>query len=155
MSTRSMIGKLEDGKIKAIYCHFDGYPEGVGKKLKELYMDKSKIDDLLALGDISFLGDNTISSHRLWELYEGDVFGVARGKYDDIFKNCSLAFKDRWENDDTDYTAMEFSTKKDYMKHGFSRDAEYIYLFENGEWKVSTGHSFKAVSPEYLAKHNV
>lgn len=31
MSTHVAIGiRLNDGRIKAIYCHFDGYPAGVG-----------------------------------------------------------------------------------------------------------------------------
>lgn len=57
MSTRSTIAKVqEDGQtIRSIYCHFDGYPEYVGKVLQENYTDMNKIDQLLALGDISVL----------------------------------------------------------------------------------------------------
>jgi len=56
MATRSRIGKLEkDGKIKSIYCHFDGYIDGVGEKLKDIYNTEEKIDKLLDLGDLSVL----------------------------------------------------------------------------------------------------
>lgn len=38
MSTRSAIGQVinkEEGIIRAVYCHFDGYPSGVGQTLLE------------------------------------------------------------------------------------------------------------------------
>jgi hypothetical protein len=38
MATRSMIGCLNvDGTVTATYCHYDGYPMGVGKTLLENY----------------------------------------------------------------------------------------------------------------------
>lgn len=38
MSTRSAIGFISDaGTFEAIYCHYDGYPEHVGKILVEHY----------------------------------------------------------------------------------------------------------------------
>jgi hypothetical protein len=58
MATRSNIGILEDGKVKAIYVHYDGYPSGVGKTLLENYTDKTKIKDLIDLGSVSFLQAN-------------------------------------------------------------------------------------------------
>lgn len=58
MSTRSHIGKkLENGSIKYIYCHFDGYPEHNGEILKKHYTDEAKIDALLELGALSILGE--------------------------------------------------------------------------------------------------
>jgi len=59
MSTRSHIGKkLEDGSIKFIYCHFDGYPKHNGRILKEHYSTEEQINELLELGDLSSLGEN-------------------------------------------------------------------------------------------------
>lgn len=56
MATRSnIIAKLEDGKYYGIYCHYDGYPEGVGKKLLENYNNLPAIRKLIALGDIRCL----------------------------------------------------------------------------------------------------
>lgn len=59
MSTRSYIGKWDGDSIKAIYCHFDGYPNGVGRMLKEHYNSDDKIDELISLGGISSLGEKT------------------------------------------------------------------------------------------------
>lgn len=56
MSTRSSITvKTTDGKFRTIYCHFDGYPSGVGKTLAQHYDTQEKAETLLAGGDISFL----------------------------------------------------------------------------------------------------
>ena len=59
MATRSTIAKLsKNGIIKAVYCHSDGYLGHVGKVLEEHYKDESKVDELLAHGDISVLNKN-------------------------------------------------------------------------------------------------
>ncbi len=50
MATRSRIGlMLEDGTIKHSYCHFDGYPHGVGHTLVGHYSDIDKVKELLSL----------------------------------------------------------------------------------------------------------
>ena len=59
MATRSNIGiENENGRVNAIYCHWDGYPEYVGKILKENYSDRNKLQQLLELGDISVLKED-------------------------------------------------------------------------------------------------
>ena len=59
MSTRSRIGiENENGRVSSIYCHWDGYPEYVGKVLKENYSDRDKVKQLLELGDISILKED-------------------------------------------------------------------------------------------------
>ncbi|MDD3586920.1 MAG: hypothetical protein PHQ75_07020 [Thermoguttaceae bacterium] len=55
MSTHSLICEESDGKINAIYCHFDGYRDGVGSTLKEHYQNRNKLERLLSNGDISSL----------------------------------------------------------------------------------------------------
>jgi hypothetical protein len=56
MATRSTIGvKQADGTIQAIYCHWDGYPEGVGAGLVQFYNSKAQAEQLIALGGFSAL----------------------------------------------------------------------------------------------------
>jgi hypothetical protein len=56
MATRSTIGiKSEDGTVKAIYCHWDGYPGGVGLGLIDNYNSKAQAEALIALGGFSSL----------------------------------------------------------------------------------------------------
>jgi hypothetical protein len=52
-----MIAARTKGTYTAVYCHFDGYPEGVGAVLRDSYTDPLKIADLLSRGGMSTLGD--------------------------------------------------------------------------------------------------
>lgn len=67
MSTHSTIAlKIEDS-YTAVYCHFDGYPEGVGRVLLSNYSSQEKVEELLDLGDLSILGlnaDGCTAYHR-------------------------------------------------------------------------------------------
>lgn len=59
MATRSTIGiQNDDNSIDLIYCHWDGYLEGVGKTLKENYNTEEKIRELLSRGNVSSLGNS-------------------------------------------------------------------------------------------------
>ena len=56
MATRSYIGRLtEDKQVFFVYCHFDGYPSGVGTTLRENYDRPKDVFNLLSFGDISVL----------------------------------------------------------------------------------------------------
>ena len=64
MSTRSYIGTLkEDKQVFFVYCHFDGYPTGVGRILREYYDGPERVARLLSFGNISSLAtliDDTV-----------------------------------------------------------------------------------------------
>ena len=54
MSTRARIGiQLPDDSILSVYHHFDGYPEGLGVKLKEHYNTYEKASELIDGGNMS------------------------------------------------------------------------------------------------------
>ena len=58
MSTRSdIIVHRADGKWARVYCHFDGYLEGVGETLFNHYSDQAKAEALVAPGDMSSLAE--------------------------------------------------------------------------------------------------
>ena len=62
MATRSHIGvKQPNGTIDYIYCHWDGYPGNNGAILINYYQDITKANQLLELGDLSFLEEDTDS----------------------------------------------------------------------------------------------
>ena len=58
MATRATIAKLDNNGVKAIYLHSDGYLEYAGRILDEHYRDESKLNELLAHGDVSSLNEN-------------------------------------------------------------------------------------------------
>lgn len=56
MATRCIIGKVQpNGRIRAAYCHFDGYYNRTGKLLVYCYTDDDTIDRLINLGGFSSL----------------------------------------------------------------------------------------------------
>ena len=125
MSTRSLIGKYEGGRIKAIYCHFDGYPSGVGEMLKENYTSEDKINKLLSLGDISFLEKEV-------EPKEGQEHS-----FDHKAEGVTVAYhRDRGE----DLVIRHFSDENEYMKDS---GIDYYYLWKGKSWHISNGiHEF-------------
>lgn len=98
MSTRSNIGVLQtDGTVHAIYCHYDGYPEGVGATLKEHYsadpdnpwLADEKVEDLIDLGNLSSL-DRTPEECVAYARDRGDRDQEATvyRSLEDLFDDC-------------------------------------------------------------------
>lgn len=64
MATRSNIAvQQEDGSFLYIYVHNDGYYEGVGQTLLDHYGDIAKARELVALGDLSVVGEEIGEKH--------------------------------------------------------------------------------------------
>ena len=119
MATRSLIGKLNsDNTVSYIYCHYDGYPEYNGVILQEHYDTPFKVDQLLALGDLSVLGE---------------VIGEKQdfNNYSTRNNNWCLAYgRDRGESGVKMRTVSqdEFFNSRDYV--------DYLYLYNNDfEWE--------------------
>lgn len=75
MSTNSTIGILErDGTYTCIYCHWDGYPEHQAPILATY--DEAKTRALLALGNISLLGEAVAPPDGVTHSYAQPVDGV-------------------------------------------------------------------------------
>jgi hypothetical protein len=86
MSTNSRIAiEQADGTVKSIYCHWDGYPKGVGKKLVEHYGDRAKVEELIALGDLSQLGERVepLGDHSFNLPEEGTTVAYHRDREED------------------------------------------------------------------------
>lgn len=122
MSTRSRIGiKNSNGTITSIYCHFDGYPDGVGAVLKEHYNDENVIQKFINLGDMSFLTPTIDPNPNLPHSFDKPQKGVT------VFYG-----RDRQEEN---INARISNTEKEYFKLAEDCWGEYAYLWENGKWK--------------------
>lgn len=67
MATRSTIAlRRTDGTMKKIYCHWDGYLEHNGAILQKYYSTADKVENLLALGNLSVLGPTAVADDT-WE----------------------------------------------------------------------------------------
>ena len=121
MSTRSRIGILKNnGSIESIYCHLDGYPEWVGKKLYRYYNAPEKINNLIQLGDISHLENNLEPNPEI-----PHKFG-----YDTEQKDVVVAYhRDRnesWEH----VKPKHFNNIKEFEKFCKKSDQEFAYLYD-------------------------
>ncbi|ARJ65993.1 hypothetical protein WV31_10175 [Magnetospirillum sp. ME-1] len=126
MSTRSLIGRENaDGTVSYIYCHYDGYLSGVGTTLLAHWVDPAKVDELIALGDLSALGASIGEKHPFdrWALPEEEREKV---------KGWCLAYgRDREEND---AAARTIHSAKAY---GMVQGVQVHYLLRaDGIWHV-------------------
>lgn len=131
MATRSRIAfKREDGLISSIYCHWDGYPENNGKILLENYQDVNKIKQLIVLGSLSSLGP---------EIGEIQDFENPQRK-----EWCLFYGRDRGEKN-VDHVNHE--NEQELIDAASSSWGEWVYLFDNGQWKVCDMHGSKEFVP--------
>jgi hypothetical protein len=116
MSTRSRIGiELENGKVQSVYCHFDGYVDGVGKVLINHYTDIEKIRKMIFLGDMSSLAESV-------ECPEGH-------SYENRKEGFSVFYgRDRGE------TGIHSVTHSEDIWPDYGQD--YEYLFKGGQWLI-------------------
>ena len=115
MSTRSNIA-IEDPKtkkVKVIYVHSDGYPYGVGKCLVDNYNRRELAQLLFEHGDASYLGDT---------IDECSFYGRDWDRKEDPAKT----YRDEW--------MFMADMRGDIF-------IEYIYLFKDNKWRVSTQKS--------------
>lgn len=135
MSTRSAIGRLNaDGTVHAIYCHFDGYPEGVGVKLARHYQDAAKVDQLIGLGDLSSLGSEIGEKHDFdWKsgYYHRDAY--AETKNDPRNAMCRAYGRDRGERGTE---AAHLPSLAEFLAWGADCAGGYIYLFTSDGWRL-------------------
>lgn len=61
---------LNDRKVLQIYCHFDGYPDGVGAQLIKHFNTYEEALSLVLAGDTSYLEDGHTGAYAVNEGYE-------------------------------------------------------------------------------------
>ena len=125
MATRSNIAyKTAAGKIRSVYCHWDGYPEHNGEMLRRHYTDQAKVEALVGLGSISSLGEEIGQKHPFDKNYEQPELALT--------DNWTLAYhRDRGE--DWAYTSPQtFEDAVDWVE-GME---EFAYLWNGQDWLV-------------------
>jgi len=119
MATRSNIAIVnQDKTITSIYCHWDGYPEYVGKILLYNYKTSNIVNELLKLGNLSQLCENMhpTESHT-FEKPQSNVC-VAYGR----------------ERGEKDQEAIVFDDLTEFEEDAKNSWVEYQYLFKNNKW---------------------
>lgn len=121
MATRSAIGYIRpDGSIRAVYCHWDGYPAGVGKILREHYTDPKKVAKLLKLGELSALGPEIGRKHSVASKRRDWTMAYHRDRGDEL------------------RPAAKYPSKVDFYRQE-AGNFDYLYLFDEstGTWLYS------------------
>ena len=89
MATRSSIAlEFEDGTVKQIYAHWDGYLEGNGEILLHNYKTPQAVAELISMGDLSSL-DTTLETTTFYARDRGETGVGARrfSSYEDYLRN--------------------------------------------------------------------
>lgn len=118
MSTRSAIAvQQEDGSIKAIYCHYDGYPDGNGLMLETFYGNPDDANKLVAMGNMSVIGAS---------IGEKVKFGTHVGG-----AQCVFYGRDREESNQE---AEVFFSFEDFKNALDAWGVQYAYFMETDHW---------------------
>tara|TARA_B100002019_G_scaffold216949_1_gene189630 strand:- start:632 stop:1045 length:414 start_codon:yes stop_codon:yes gene_type:complete len=113
MATRARIGiQNDDGTIRSVYHHWDGYPEWLGKTLRQHFDTVDKVNTLIDGGDMSSCRTNVGFNNETRET-TGPLYYSERGETTPAKVNSSFEL---------------------YMGNNNALE-EFYYLFLNNEWK--------------------
>jgi hypothetical protein len=117
MSTNSTIAiQYKDNSVKGIYCHWDGYPSGVGKTLQDNYNSAEKVEELINGGFLSSL-NNTIDECEYYAKRSEWDFSSDESSDEPWEEVCPIVSKDYDE----------------FIKHN-SQEFNYLYIAEQKKW---------------------
>jgi hypothetical protein len=120
--------------VRAIYCHWDGYLEHNGAILQKHYAASPKVNNLIALGDLSSLRPEIGVQHAFSQL---DLCEADREAFEKQHGNsCTFYGRDRGE----DAPFQVFKTIKEAEEHYTWSDYFYCFRYskaddyQSGEW---------------------
>jgi len=151
MGTRSMIAIQNpyNKTVRAVYCHWDGYLEHNGAILQKHYAASPKVNNLIAMGDLSSLGT---------QIGEAHPFSPHGSKEDEALYEaakeagyCTFYKRDRGESD-VDFKV--FNTLAQAEDHYTWSDYYYVFKYTKasdyttGEWHFKrNGERWKKLAP--------
>jgi hypothetical protein len=152
MGTRSRIGVMHGDKVKSIYCHYDGYLEGVGDTLLEHY-DSARANHLVALGDMSTIG-NVIGEAHPFSPFDlpPELAGMSLNDFNARFgEMCTFYGRDRGEK------GVEFKvaqTFEEFLDQCDDCGADYYYIMRDGTWYVGATYGSSPLSTKLTVLAN-
>ena len=112
MATRSFICKsLPNNTVVGVYCHYDGYPSGVGATLSTHYTTESRVDALLSLGSISQLHPRLVPDLGETHTFDNPAVGVTVAYHRDrgeALRETTFPSLDVMVSDVADQLGVEF-----------------------------------------------
>ena len=149
MGTRSMIAIQNpySKDVRAVYCHWDGYLEHNGAILQKHYAESPKVNNLIALGDISSLKAEIGEKHDFSRLDST----LPEAEYEAKYGNMTT-FYTRDRGEDTPFKV--FKNLKDAEEHYTWSDYYYCFKYskaddyQSGEWHYKqNGGRWKKLAP--------
>ena len=149
MGTRSMIAIQNpySKDVRAVYCHWDGYLEHNGAILQKHYAASPKVNNLIALGDISSLRPEIGEKHDFSRLDST----LPEAEYEKLYGNMTT-FYTRDRGEDTPFKV--FKTLAEAEDHYTWSDYYYVFKYTKasdytvGEWHYKrNGESWKKLTP--------
>ena len=129
MSTRSFIAKQTgEDEYLTVYCHSDGYLTYNGALLLDCYNTPEQVDELLKLGDLSYLAESLYPNPDYPHSFD----------YGERQSGVTVAYgRDRG---DKDVAAVRMTMAQLDDPNNWT---EYVYIFtQENEWKYfAAGHS--------------
>ena len=145
MGTRSMIAIQNpyNKTVRAVYCHWDGYLEHNGALLQKHYSASPKVNNLIALGDISSLKAEIGEKHDFSRLDST----LPEAEYEKLYGNMTTFYtRDRGESTpfqvfktlaeaEEHYTWSDYFYCFKYSKQDDYQSGEWHYKQMGGRWK--------------------
>lgn len=153
MSTRTAIFKEQpDGSFQGIYCHHDGYIEGVGATLLNFYQDPTKIQRVIDAGkSLSSIGvseevrrfydERDHLYNELGELAYCLYVGEDTEKFtaDNLEQIRTFKYLTLTDNDEVDGYHQHLGGKDTFVPYRGSDNDGFLYVQKkSGQWLVST-----------------
>jgi len=162
MGTRSMIAIQNpyNKTVRAVYCHWDGYLEHNGAILLKHYAASSKVNNLIALGDLSSLRPEIGVQHAFSSL---DVPKQEQEAYDKEHGNsCTFYSRDRGEDTPfkvfptlakacDHYTWSDYFYCFKYSKADDYQSGEWFYKRNGGRW-LKLAPAIRKLDPKECAE---
>lgn len=160
MSTRSAIAwydlALKTGM--SVYCHWDGYPAGVGRTLLDYYNDEGRVKHLVSLGDLSYVGQ-FIDPGEYAKAYNVKAKAVNAHCFDHPWPHVTVAYgRDRGEHDVDAHVWNNVGIVSDLLSsmEKYYDWSEFLYVYDVvfGMWVVRYAGDNNCVSLEEAVKEN-
>jgi hypothetical protein len=133
--------------VRAVYCHWDGYLEHNGALLQKHYSASPKVNNLIALGDISSLKAEIGEKHDFSRLDST----LPEAEYEKLYGNMTT-FYTRDRGEDTPFQV--FKTLAEAEEHYTWSDYFYCFKYskqddyQSGEWHYKQmGGRWKKLAP--------
>lgn len=125
MGTSSSIAiERHDGTVAQITSHWDGYYSHVGRILLESYSTAERLEELIALGNLSSLGPELGEPHAFdWHCQDPEAYERLGHVW------CTAYGRDRGE---AEQEARVFENFAQFLEQAYFQ--EYNYCFRKGAW---------------------